>query len=257
MKRIHRIAILSLFGVFFGCDDQSPFFKKLDSPITITIKESHDYNTTGEPKIVLKMATVITYECSNYQLAITEQRVNNVLRLNIQGISTGGICLTALGPATASIELNEAIEQLEIRNGEFTDRYDIDIDDEKIEVIPVEENFSSILDSPSLRFPLNSLACICGTQPNYSTTCDDFRELLKNQENLTEFQFTTGIIPYPDSSSGHWINTPSTFYTYTSENDFRKVGELLQRFSDEHITANSGVSIQLINWKNESFRSSD
>lgn len=80
----------------------------------------------------------------------------------------------------------------------------------------------------------------------------DFLNLLLDTPSLAEYTFVgDGRIPFPESSSGHWVDNPSIFFKYNNESDFDELGQLLDNFASQHIVPNSGVAISLTSWNNK------
>ncbi|MCH5715981.1 hypothetical protein [Niabella hibiscisoli] len=81
----------------------------IDSKIKVSVKE---YLNTQ--KLVLYCATQKAYPCVNYHIN-TEQnfKENNKLSVTFTGVPETQVCLTAIGPATAEIDLST------LRNGQY------------------------------------------------------------------------------------------------------------------------------------------
>lgn len=257
MLRITQILSVALGLGFISCEEKEAKLLEIESNFIFSIEETHDYNEIAEPTLTLLMETEEYYECANYQIVSEVNSRNETLSIKLSGLWIGGICLTAFGPATSSIPVKETLKKLVITRGNEKDEYQVQITPESVKITAVTSSISTPAVSTFLRYPENSFACVCGTKPDYADACDNFRELLLESLNIEEFTFQMGKIPYPDSSSGHWINTASTFYTYTSADTFEEAGGLLEEFANKNMPKNSGVNISLQNWQNKHFRSWD
>ena len=104
--------------------------------------------------------------------------------------------------------------------------------------------------------PENSFYFRCGTMEESANLCEDFHNIMLKELNVEPFHFPDeGYIPYPDSSSGHYLNHPTRFYLYQNEGQFKQGGELLEDFTREKIADKEGVSLSIINWLGEGYRS--
>ena len=224
--------------------------------IQITLGEVHEYGEIHEPELVMKLSSVEIYPCSNYILVTQESQKGGVLTVKIIGENIGSICLTALGHATTEIALDESVEKLLlIKNGEM-DQYDVTINDELAKFEVIESHFSLLDYNTYNRYPENSFACVCGTSNDYPQICEDFYEAFEVAfPAVEEIYLTDGHSPYPDSSSGHWIDYPTRIYRYQSEEQYSQMGQFLYDFADDHINPQTGVSINLVNWKNQWYKS--
>ena len=68
---------------------------------------------TKESTILLKVKTERDYECQNYYVDNCFKIDRNLIRVNILGSCLPGVCLTAIGPAKADIDLGD------LNNGEY------------------------------------------------------------------------------------------------------------------------------------------
>ncbi len=208
------------------------------------------------PSLELHFQTTKIYPCINFGIAITEEVDDYTLIVRFDSIIEHEICLTALGPASARIPLSENIQKLVLVNGEEIDSYNLHISDEKVSLTPADTSFTQIEANTWFRYPENSFAFICGTNTDNTFHCGDFSSILLDSLNIKPFSFDgEGVIPYPISSSGHWNDNSTQFFTYENIEEFEKAGTLLKAYTMENIIPNSGVTLQLVNWKNQYYRS--
>lgn len=265
MKRLHLIIVILV--ILVGCEinpdftteDYTAYFsdENISTQIEFYPVELYEnYNEQGRPILKIKFSTSEIYPCSNYQVAYSQFVNGNELIVRFDKIHKPEICLTALGPATAYIDLPENTKTLILINGNTIDRYSMEITKKKISVSVLVNNFTSILHKSTFRYPENTFAFVCGTNLDNTHLYNDFITLLVEGTSVTEYIFEgDGRIPYPESSSGHWSDNPSRFFRYENEADFDKAGELLKSFTLENITPNDGVGMYLTSWDNRKFMS--
>lgn len=239
-----------------GCSGEPEIRRPFLSDIVFSISEEYLNDGIVEPTLVLNIKTKDNFPCINYSIKIESQFEDRILTVGLLATEIENVCFTAIGPAQVTVPLDEITSRIVFKNGNLVDVYNLSIDIDAIRISVVDSSFSAPNYYTYFRYPENSFACICGTYSDFPSICDDFNsELLSKIPSLREFQFGNGVLPYPDSSSGHWINTPSTFFIYLTDKDFQTAGEVLSDFTEKNITLNSGISIRLTNWKNQHFNS--
>jgi len=203
------------------------------------------------PVLSLKLVTRQEYECVNFIMVTTEYIVGNELIIRFDAIVQPAVCLTAIGPAISHIDLPEHIDKLVFINGNTIDKYSVEINPENVSISTIENNFTTSLHDNTFRYPENSFVYVCGTNTNSTHIYDDFLEILTQNPNFTEFEFIgEGRIPYPESSSGHWVNHPAKYFIYTDVDEFEGLESVLDDFSTQNIEESSGVGILLYSWDN-------
>nr|WP_159039948.1 hypothetical protein [Christiangramia fulva] len=253
MKRIY---IILTFLAAVSCSTNEEI-SVVDTDINfMPVEVYNNWNLSEIPSLKLLLTTLKNYPCSNYSI-ITEQTIDNdELIIRFQEIYAPGNCLTSIGPARSYIDLPENIHEVIFINGNETDKYSIEVGQEKIFIQPVENSFTHTLYNNTFRYPENSFAYVCGTNTDNTEVYEEFLNILKQNENFTEFEFQgEGRIPYPDSSSGHWVNHPSKFFKYSDYDEYKNIKGLLENFTSENIEENSGVTISIYGWDNISFHS--
>ena len=254
MKKL-VILLISLISISCSRDDDN--LNYIESNIDFMPIEIYDNSNTSEnPGLKLKLITEEIFPCINYSLITSQSIVKNELRIRMEKISSPDICLTALGPATSFIDLAENINQLTFINGQNIDKYSISINEEKISINRIERNFTNILFEKTFRYPKNTFAYVGGTNTNNTEIYQAFLEILIENPSFTQFNFEgEGKIPYPTSSDGHWVNQPSKYFRYTDYEEFENLKSILEKYSDENIEENSGVSLAIYGWDNISYHS--
>ena len=227
--------------------------------ILFRVMESHLYNEDQEPQIYLFLQTSEEYGCCNYKIENRISYNNNQINIEILGVSLpGDICLTAIGPATAQIPLNlgNGEYEFEIKNGEITDTYNITVNTTAITLNGESSSSSQPVLRKFLRFPERSFAFLFGSLPEDSLLCERFIDTLNHVLDLNEYTFPQdGFVPYPDSSYGHYWDTPAIYYIYETESDYDHIETILRSFISDHMLNKSGIGISTCNWMGQWHRS--
>jgi hypothetical protein len=264
MKRGKVLLLLLAAGllVLTACSpkDIQPF----EGRLSFQVKESYRQMAEGvEPSICLSMETEKIYECCNYSIVADFLRTNALLMLDIKGIERPAICLTALGPAVGGrfLELGEGVYSLEFRCGSARRSvYELAVNGEAITIAESSGAGGTFTVPQSTlwwRYPRNSFAVICGTTVETAWIFEDFLGRLQAGVDLVLHEFPPdGEIGYPRAPQGYYVNHPSRFFLYGEAVDFEEAGEILREYVRDVIGGMTGVNIWLLNWKNESFRSS-
>ncbi len=228
--------------------------------IKMRLFESYsNYEVIEEPKIYLYLETENIFGCYNNEIKTMNYFNGSNITIEYDRITLiGNICETAEGPAKTKMlfDVNQGNYVLQIKQKDIIDKYRIEINNELISIELLDSRLSSLALNEYWRYPKNSFAYLCGTTNETKWICEEFNDSLKSNIELTEITFPDGgEICYPRSSEGHFFDMPAKYYKYKSEEDFTKLNELLKEYSKEVINNYQGVSISIINWKNEKFLS--
>lgn len=264
MKRLFFLIPITI--LLFSCQEEDKFSdadyaayfseNSISSDVEFYPEEIFKSNEPELPELRLRFSTKEIFPCANYQIQLTTAFVDDELIVRFESILKPQVCLTAMGTATTSISLPENVKKLVLVNGQTVDVYDLSVSESKVEILTGKNNFTEILHLTTFRYPENSFAYVCGTNVDNTNLYDDFLKILSDSLSLTEISFDgEGRIPYPEMSSGHWVDFPSKYFTYENEAEFDKAGDQLKKFTQENIRENDGVGIYLTNWKNKSYRS--
>ncbi len=257
-----KIIVLIIATITFGCntDDQitnnteySEFItgNLIDTDINFMPEETYKTGESQEPLLQLKLITSENFPCINYGLSTTEFKNGNELIIRFDKIIEPTLCYTAIGPAISYIDLPKNTNTITFINGNIIDKYSIEIDQEKVAITRIENNFTSSLYNKTFRIPENSFAFVCGTNTNNTNIYDDFLAVLEQNTDFEEFEFEgEGRIPYPESSDGNWVNHPSKFFIYSDFEEFSNLANILNDYASENIEENAGVSIAIYSWNN-------
>lgn len=97
MKWLPIVAVV----LIIGCKKQNTANDSFNEKIAIKMQESLHH------ELLLNCATVKIFECSNYVLKSSFHVSDDQIVLEFSGIDKGSFCLTALGPASTSVNLGK------------------------------------------------------------------------------------------------------------------------------------------------------
>jgi hypothetical protein len=233
----------------------------VDSKINFKLYEWHPVSNNddiGKPEIFLNMSTDKSYPCCNYGLNFTKVISGKNITLTIYSVSEPDICLTAFGPAVESIPCNlpDGAYNLGIIINHVQDKYSVTISDKNIYIKSISNKNSYPLYENYYRYPAKSFAYFCGTNLNSKYIWEDFLDTLKSKISITEYTFPdSGQKPYPEIMGGHYYDPPAKYFTYNSEEDYDKIGQIMNTYTKNHSKDMDGVGISVTNWLNKNFYS--
>ncbi|QED36981.1 hypothetical protein FK178_04315 [Antarcticibacterium arcticum] len=99
-----KIISLIFLMLMAACDreDESSNISPVDSVILISAIE-----TSAPKEIILNCRTKKEYQCYNYKIVTSKRTGQKSVEINFESIKGERLCATALGPATAMINLGE------------------------------------------------------------------------------------------------------------------------------------------------------
>lgn len=147
MRRLLKIFILSLF---FACNnDDLGLERPIDSHLKIELREWISAEKQG---LHLYAATEKIYPCVNYPLMFNQRFERKRIIIIFTGVIETNVCLTALGPATATVDLShleKGIYELELNNGALKNHGKLVITDTETKLEFATQNGIQIMkDSP-------------------------------------------------------------------------------------------------------------
>ncbi len=249
----------------FACNEK--VLSSREGRILFSVREAYPYGQEGvEPSIVLDLETEKIYGCCNFSIESAFRRIGNRLLIGIEGIYMPELCLTALGPAYSSreLDLEAGSYTLEISDGPLRSEFLVEVTDDALTVTAAAP--APGLPLPGLavpkfsswwRYPRNSFVYLCGTTEELAWVYDDFLSRLRAEAGLREIEFPAyGELGYPRAPQGHHIDHPARYFVYDDEERFAAAGEALRAYLRDVLGQEEpGVGISLRNWKNEWFRS--
>lgn len=255
MKRI--LFALSIVLTLVGCrPDSDDDNTGINTNIEFMPVELYESDAQGTPFTALRIATTNNYPCSNYNLVTTQQSVNGELTVRFKRIDAPTNCVTTPGPAQIFVAMPTNTTKIIFKNGQIIDTYHVAITAQKVIITPEVTNFTESLHTTTFRYPQNTFAYVCGTSSEDVAIYNEFLNILQSNPAFTEYIFEDdGRIPYAETSSGHEVNHPSKYFKYNNTSDFNTAGQLLENFTTQHITPNSGTGIWLQSWDNRNYMS--
>lgn len=255
MKKLSRLFLVSFLLLFLNtCDvlDDGDYGKitPLDGKINFKVIESFDgYETISVPEIFIEMQTEKYYPCCNYGIANTFRFEDRKIKINTTGIVKPNICLTAFGPAIASIKLGNitGVYEIELSGDNFTDRYNLLISDSLIILDGQGTSYTNPSTYFMYRYPKNSFAYRYNTYAADSTFYFGFLDTLMNVINITEFAFSDlAEIPYQTTNGTYIVR----YFYYENENEFNKIASIMKIYKQSHFP-NNEVYLSIENWMNK------
>lgn len=231
----------------------SPEYLKVEGKIDFEVTEFHlSSDTSAPPEIYLTLRTEKIYPCVNYLIKTNlDDSKTDLIDVDLLGIQTPEICLTALGPATTSLKLKvgEGDYNLRIHSKNFNVIYKLKIDSKAIIILGDETLNVKPVTNIFWRFPEKSFVYLCGTTVSDKYTCDNFLDTLRSKIALTEFHFPAGgKLPYPTSSSGYYLNMPARYFYYKNEEDFERAGKIMKNYYSKYLKNKQGIGLSISNW---------
>jgi hypothetical protein len=177
--------------------------------------------------------------------------------MRFNSISKTSICFTAIGPASAYLDLPDNTERLVLLNGNSVDFYEINITKEKVEINPVTSNFSELKYQVIFRYPENTFVYECNMDTSNTTIYHDFLKILTDNLTVKDYTFSgEGKKPYGVNYAEYNRKNLIRYFQYKNEEEFEKAGQLLEDFvKEKNINENTGAYISLTSWKNKKYLS--
>ncbi len=263
MNKIVVVFVVIVSQIFLqNCNTVEPGSDTfIDSKIVLKFYEWYPVindKELGIPKIYLSLFTEKQYPCCNYGLRLQKSINGNDISIRIYNVIEPNICLTSFGPASEvlPLDLPNGDYNLRIYSNQVLDTYLLTITDKYISIKVRSSKNSYALYENYFRFPENSLVYMCGTLIATKYIFDDFLDTLKSKIRLQEYTFqNNGQKPYPDSMGGHYYEKPAKYFIYESEEEFDKIGQIMNVYTKNHSKDMFGVGISITNWLNKKFYS--
>lgn len=259
----HKYCIILLIALLSGCNifDTKSIYPEAgiaDDGLVIFFQEYHENHLVSDPELVLVMRTKKILDCYNYFIEHTKFKTEELIDIRLLGIGLDSYCATAHGPATSRVPFEDVEGKMEmvISDGFLRDRFEINVTREKVDIAPIEAAFTEAGYMRYYRKPGNSFHFFCQTQDSMTHLCQDFHDAMVNELEITEFEFPDdGFNPYNGMYNDIQIFNVSRFYTYVTEDEFHKAGELLESYTHENMAGTQGNSLSIYNWRNTGYRS--
>lgn len=226
----------------------------ISSDLRLSIVERNPDNQVGTPQLFLDLSTVEKYPCANHQISTSQVSTIGTTRIEIQGTDIGDLCLTALGPASASLPLSADIKRLIIVHRGIENEYAISIDFESSVVSTIHQTNTFFDYEVYHRFPENTFAYLCGTSVQDQNICTEFSNHLQDKLALQTFTFPDGgKVPYQSEASGYHFNATAQFFKYENEDNLVQAGEILKSYYLTHHANKTGLGLNIVGWNGMRF----
>jgi hypothetical protein len=217
-------AIMLLLAVtIIGCDNKNiETHQGVDSEINIRMVERFDkYPRT----LQMDFWTTKIYPCFNFPIILSWQKSSNVIDITFKEVIDPGICLTALGPARAVIDLgvlSNGTYQLNFQNGKIKHSGELIVSSDSYTISFPANSAFNFTNSPLNKIPEHTIWGLVGyhtekTLPLVQKFFTALMELGATEKSFTPGYYTAfeiddnGDIAYW-SSHGHWFAQPFIFY---------------------------------------------
>jgi hypothetical protein len=145
---------LTLAIATIGCDKATETNGEIDSEINITMME-HSSGT-----LQLYFSTTKIYPCCNYPIDLSWKKSSNTIDISFKGVIETDFCLTALGPATATIDLgtlSNGTYQLSFFNGSVKHSGELIVSSDSYKINFVNNSNFHFTNMPLNKIPENSI----------------------------------------------------------------------------------------------------
>ena len=226
--------------------------KYLDSNIEFFPSEEYNSNAEGETSLILNFYTTKPYPCINYSIDLSVFQEGSELIVRFDDVFVGGVCLTAVGPASKKITISQNTEKLILINGEKIDHYSVKVTEDRIVMNALKFSFSELRYSKIFRIPEKSFVYSSKKDDRHLPLYNAFLDSMESNLNIEEFVFEgEGRIPYTKNSE----EEVAKYFTYQDETEFYNAGEMFNRFINDKTEPDDYIYIELVNWRNEKYLS--
>jgi len=270
MKRPRLLASMLLAAIStISCHDaptrpvQDPG-EPIDSKILVTLSERLNGRS-----LLMRCRTERVYGCINYQIEFSTARWGSTVMVNFRDITIGGICFTAIGPATCTIDLGSLSPGtyplvFGVRTG--TTKANLIVTNDAYTIVPIQAGGVSFPSPVLRRIPDGTIWGLMGSlvPPYYpgfaefDTLANAFLDSLAAHGaepaalapgNYGAFQIdSTGTLQWPGITGYYFSQTYVRHYSGTSG----PLHDLVDYFGR---TASQSISIQLYTWRGEWYAS--
>ena len=187
-------AIMLILSVAtIGCDKTIKQRSKIDTQIEITMMES------SSKALQLYFSTTKIYPCCNYPIDVSWKNSSNIIDITFKGIIETDICLTAIGPATAMIDLGEfknGTYQLNFHNEHVKQSGELIVSSDSYKINFKENSLVHFTNIPLNKIPQNTIwiAINYNEEKYLSSFLDAFMDL-----GVTEKSYLRGYYSFENT----------------------------------------------------------
>jgi hypothetical protein len=262
MKRSYTLALLPLL---IACESSDPGLSSspADSPIVVETREALEPDSR---RLTFHCKTEKIYPCVNYPI-LTESHIDeDSFGITFTGVGEIDICLTALGPATVSIDLGSISNgeyEIELNHGELRNAGILKITDTEIDLLFDRPHGIEIMRPSTLRVPEKTYWGRIGYhQASSASLVDEFLQKLSDNGAVFNKQTPGHYFYYEIDNGGEIItNTENSGYYFVRafifqyDGDESALKDLIQvdgknYKNDLSIYAETYKGEQIYNWGN-------
>ena len=251
--RITAIVLLAVATI--GC--RKTIEMDIDSEINIRMVE------LPSRRLQMYFSTTEIYPCMNYPIDLSCHKTSNSIEISFERVIETELCLTALGPATATIDLetlSNGTYQLNFQNGQVRCSGELVVSSDNYTVNFVANPAFNITNSPLNKVPEHTIWGLVGYhKEETSLLVQSFfialMELGATKKTFTPGYYTAfsidqdGDIAAVDNH-GYWFAQP---FIYHYSGDPSDLDEFLKQWSYEHsermsISINTDKGEQFLSW---------
>lgn len=208
----------------------------IDSNIQITPTEFFNENSL---RLGLSCKTEKIYPCINYPILTEVTVVENLVSVNFIRVPEIDLCLTALGPATTTIDLSDISNgdyELELNNGRLKNTGSLKITNSEIALEVDSEKGIEIIRETTKRLPNNTYWGTVGYHTeNTIDQVNEFLNILKAKNGVANFnnQIPGDYSFFEINEEGEIIPTENSGYQFVKYFIFQYDGKNKETFKDE------------------------
>lgn len=231
----------------------------VDSGFILSFGETVYDSVRSAHKQFLRLTTVQWYSCYNQYLIAQVDVSDRKITVEIVGVQFPGFIFADAfrqSDIAKYFIIEPAEYNIELKYKQDTGHFKLLVTDSSLEATALSDGIFSLQDSLYWRFRPNSCAFVCGMYHASTTTCDRLLDTLLKTARLTQYDYpANGVRPFPSGSAGYHVDWGAEYFTYESESDFERVGELLNAYGNSQWPANSGNGAFLLNYRGKRFMS--
>jgi len=224
--------LLFFLSLLMACENTDDRLSNnpINSKIFIEARELLGPNTRS---LTFFCKTETNYPCINYPINYSFSNTESLYNITFSDVGEVGLCFTAIGPATATINLNSipnGVYQLEINNANLHNKGSLKVSDSEINLNFSEQNGIEIVRQNTLRVPAKTF---WGTVGYHTTSSEilvtEFFQKLKNEGVLFEKQKSGNYFYYSIDNKGDIVtNNENSGYHYSKAFAFQFNGDEIE-----------------------------
>lgn len=244
-----------------GCE-KNETHKGIDSEINIRMVEVLDKSPRT---LQMYFSTTKIYPCCNYPIDLSLKKSSNTFDISFKGVIETDMCLTALGPATATIDLgalSNGTYQLNFQNGSSWHSGQLVVSSDSYKVNLGSNSNFSFTNSLLNKIPENTIWGYVGyhkqeTSALVQSFLDELLNLGANEKlylpgDYREFEIDeNGKIVQPGANSGYYF---ARSFVFQYSGDIAKVEQLVEQYARDYGTEYMYIGVytdkggQILSW---------